>query len=92
MNCSTRPQACGATIEKLMLERGADGVKVETVRGDKGSTDCIKVFIHGKNGKSSGGTCPPWASLAAWGGLGARPEVIGFTSDGDGALAALPRD
>ena len=83
------PQACGATIEKLMLERGADGVKVETVQGDKGSTDCIKMFIHGKNGKSSGGTAPTLGIIGRLGGLGARPEVIGFTSDGDGALAAL---
>ena len=83
------PQANGETIKKLMLERGADGVKVETVQGDKGSTDCIKVYIHGKNGKSSGGTAPTLGIIGRLGGLGARPEVIGFTSDGDGALAAL---
>lgn len=83
------PAACGETVKKLLLERGADEVTVETVTGDKGSTDCIKVLIKGSNGKSSGGTAPTLGIIGRLGGLGARPEVIGFVSDGDGALAAL---
>lgn len=83
------PQANGETLKKLLLERGADEVTVQTVSGDKGSTDCIKVLIKGSNGKSSGGTAPTLGVIGRLGGLGARPEVIGFTSDGDGALAAM---
>ena len=44
------PQANGETLKQLLLERGADEVTVQTVGGDKGSTDCIKVLIKGSNG------------------------------------------
>lgn len=89
-----RPQACGEEVKKLMLERGADEVTVHTVEGtddngNKGTTDCICILVKGKNGKSSGGTAPTMGIIGRLGGLGARPEMIGFVSDGDGALAAL---
>ena len=83
------PKANGETIKELMLANGADEVTVETVTGEKGSTDSIKILIKGSNGKSSGGTAPTLGIIGRLGGLGARPEVIGFVSDGDGALAAL---
>lgn len=83
------PKANGYVLKDLLLERGADEVTVETVTGDKGSTDCIKVLVKGRNGKSSGGTAPTLGIIGRLGGLGARPEVIGFVSDGDGALAAM---
>ena len=83
------PQANGETLKQLLLERGADEVTVQTVSGEKGSIDCIKVLSKGSNGKSSGGTAPTLGIIGRLGGLGARPEVIGFTSDGDGALAAM---
>ena len=83
------PAANGETVRRLMLERGADEVTVQTVTGPKGSTDCIKILIKGSNGKSGGGTAPTLGVIGRLGGLGARPEVIGLTSDGDGALAAL---
>lgn len=57
--------------------------------GPKGSTDMVKVRIPGSNGKSGGGTAPTIGLLGRLGGLGARPERIGFVSDGDGALIAL---
>jgi len=57
--------------------------------GPKGRTDMVKVTIPGTNGKSSGGTAPTIGLLGRLGGLGARPERIGFVSDGDGALVAL---
>ena len=89
-----RPQACGEEVKKLMLELGADEVTVHTVEGTddngkKGTTDCICILIKGTNGKSSGGTAPTMGIIGRLGGLGARPEMIGFVSDGDGALAAL---
>lgn len=59
-----------------------------TVQGDRGTTDFVKFVIPGKNGKTKGGTAPTLGIVGRLGGLGARPERIGFTSDGDGALAA----
>lgn len=62
---------------------------VHEVKGEKGSTDFIKVAIDGKNGKSNGGTAPTLGIIGRLGGIGARPEMTGFVSDGDGALAAM---
>lgn len=64
-------------------------VEVYPLVGPKGSTDMVKVRIPGTNGKSSGGSAPTTGILGRLGGIGARPEMIGFVSDGDGALAAL---
>ena len=54
--------------------------------GPRGTTHMVKVRIPGARGKSAGGTVP---TLGILGRLGARPEMIGYVSDGDGALAAL---
>lgn len=64
-------------------------ITVETVEGKKGSTDFIKVTISGKNGKSVGGNAPTLGIIGRLGGIGARPEVKGFVSDGDGALSCM---
>lgn len=81
--------ANGAEIEELLRARGAEHVEVKTVTGAKGSTDFIKVVIPGTEGKINGGNAKTLGITGRLGGLGARPEVIGFVSDGDGALAAL---
>ena len=52
-------------------------------------TDMIRITIPGRRGKRAGGDAPTLGILGRLGGLGARPEVTGFVSDGDGALAAL---
>ena len=57
--------------------------------GDKGLTHMVKVRIPGTNGKKAGKDAPTIGLLGRLGGLGARPEMIGFVSDGDGALVAL---
>ena len=57
--------------------------------GPRGTTHMVKIRIPGSKGKSSGGDIPTLGILGRLGGLGARPEMIGFVSDGDGALAAL---
>ena len=49
----------------------------------------IRVTIPGTKGKISGGDAPTLGVLGRLGGLGARPEQIGFVSDGDGALVSL---
>ena len=83
------PAANGKKITDLLKSRGAHEVSVETVTGDEGSTDCVTILIKGSDGKSSGGSTPTLGIIGRLGGLGARPSVTGFVSDGDGALAAL---
>ncbi|WP_368653736.1 DUF1177 domain-containing protein [Ornithinibacillus sp. 4-3] len=61
----------------------------ETVAGEKGSTDFVKIIIKGTEGKISGGTAPSIGIVGRLGGLGARPNRLGFVSDGDGAAAAV---
>ncbi|SUI99206.1 Protein of uncharacterised function (DUF1177) [Sporosarcina pasteurii] len=61
----------------------------ETVEGHSGSTDFVKIIIKGTNGKLSGGNAPSLGIVGRLGGLGARPNRIGFVSDGDGAAAAV---
>ena len=83
------PAANGKQITELLKSRGAHEVSVETVTGDEGSTDCVTILIKGSDGKSNGGSTPTLGIIGRLGGLGARPTVTGFVSDGDGALAAL---
>ncbi|MBQ9421459.1 MAG: DUF1177 domain-containing protein [Lachnospiraceae bacterium] len=82
--------ADGEAVVKYL--KGIDPeVDAETypLTGEKGTTHMVKVRIPGTNGKSVGGSAPTLGILGRLGGLGARPEMIGFVSDGDGALAAL---
>ena len=83
------PAANGTTVTNLFKERGNVEVTVENVKGDEGDTDCVTILIKGSEGKSIGGSAPTLGIIGRLGGLGARPEVTGFVSDGDGALAAL---
>ena len=64
-------------------------IEVKPIYGDKGKTDLIKVTIPGSRGKINGGDAPTLGLIGRLGGLGARPERIGFVSDGDGALTVL---
>ena len=81
--------ADGERVAHYLRQQGAQDVTVERVSGEKGQADFIKVVIAGVNGKTHGGTAPTLGVIGRLGGLGARPERLGFTSDGDGALAAL---
>ncbi|MBR0442549.1 MAG: DUF1177 domain-containing protein [Firmicutes bacterium] len=82
--------ASGEAVEKYLKSVNPDAnVEVFPIIGPKGSTDMVKVRIPGSHGKSKGGDAPTTGILGRLGGLGARPEMIGFVSDGDGALAAL---
>ena len=84
------PQASGEAVKKLFEEHGfGDCVEVQTLESQKGVTDLVRIIIKGTNGKLSGGTAPTLGVTGRLGGLGARPELIGFVSDGDGALTAL---
>ncbi|MDK6493123.1 DUF1177 domain-containing protein [Corynebacterium coyleae] len=74
-----------------VLFRGFDFVdfQYETVRGEKGTTDFVRILIKGTKGKSSGGAVPTVGIIGRLGGIGARPTRIGYVSDGDGAASAL---
>ena len=69
--------------------RADANIEIKELSTEKGSTKMIKIRIPGTNGKSVGGTAPTIGLLGRLGGLGARPEMTGFVSDGDGALVAL---
>lgn len=84
-----KPSANGEEIAEIFRLTGIKDVSVKKYTGSKGSTDFISIRIPGKNGKCSGGSSPTLGIIGRLGGLGARPELIGFVSDGDGALAAL---
>ncbi|WP_188987856.1 DUF1177 domain-containing protein [Saccharopolyspora thermophila] len=60
-----------------------------TVHGARGSTDFVQVRVPGARGRTAGGSAPTLGVVGRLGGVGARPEVTGFVSDGDGAAAAI---
>ena len=64
-------------------------VETYPLTGPKGHTDMVRLTVPGRNGKINGGNAKTLGILGRLGGLGARPERIGFVSDGDGALVAL---
>lgn len=80
----------GDKVKEYLSSISMNGaVEVNTIQGEKGKTDFVKVIIQGKNGKLSGGSAPTLGIIGRLGGIGARPEMIGFVSDGDGALASM---
>jgi len=79
----------GQQVADLLRRHGVDDLSVTTITGEKGSTDFVMGVIPGSRGKASGGDAPTLGIIGRLGGLGARPERIGFVSDGDGALTAV---
>ena len=79
----------GERVATLIRDCGVDDVAVERVEGERGHTEFVKALAPGTRGRSSGGDAPTLGIIGRLGGLGARPERIGFVSDGDGALAAI---
>jgi hypothetical protein len=77
------------TAEFIKSQTDIDDIKITRFKGAKGSTDFIRILIPGSEGKTKGGNAPTLGIVGRLGGLGARPEMLGFVSDGDGALAAL---
>lgn len=84
-----KADASGKEVKEYLCSKGNQTVVVEKIMGNGGSTDFIKIELPGKDGKMNGGNAPTLGITGRLGGLGARPEVMGFVSDGDGALAAL---
>ncbi len=83
------PSVNGEVVVRYLKTLGVTEAVTKTLSGEKGSTDFVKILIAGRNGKTRGGNAPTLGIVGRLGGLGARPTRIGFTSDGDGALAAL---
>lgn len=81
--------ASGADVKRYLESTGDTNVSVKTIKDGKYSTDFIKIVISGKNGKAAGGNAPTLGIVGRLGAIGARPEVTGYVSDGDGALCAL---
>lgn len=79
----------GEHVAELIRSHGIADVTVTRETGEAGGTDFIKALIPGSRGKSSGGDAPTLGIIGQLGGLGARPQRIGFVSDGDGALTAV---
>ena len=79
----------GERMASLLKERGISDVEVRTIRGERGKTDSIKIWIPGSTGKKSHGHSPTLGVIGRLGGVGARPQVIGLVSDADGAVTAL---
>lgn len=84
-----RPDASGEAVARLLRERGPVDVTAERVEGPAGGTDCLKVLVSGRNGRSRGGNAPTLGVIGRLGGVGARPAAVGAVSDGDGAVSAL---
>ena len=79
----------GGDVAALLRSRGLEDISVRTIRGERGRTDFIKIRVPGTEGKMSGSNAPTLGVVGRLGGVGARPEMIGIVSDGDGAVTAL---
>ena len=79
----------GSKVESALRCVGVREISVTRVQGESGFTDFVKAVIPGKTGKRSGGSAPTLGVIGRLGGIGARPEMIGLVSDGDGACAAI---
>lgn len=84
------PAASGKAVQEFLSPIDpACSIETYPIESAKGVTDMVRIRIPGANGKAAGGAAPTIGLLGRLGGLGARPERIGFVSDGDGALVAL---
>jgi len=81
--------ASGERVRQYLESRGEAQIRVKTIREEKYSTDFMKIVVPGRRGKTAGGTAPTFGVIGRLGAIGARPEVTGYVSDGDGALCAL---
>ncbi|HHY94859.1 MAG TPA: DUF1177 domain-containing protein [Firmicutes bacterium] len=79
----------GSQVAEMLRAHGVEEITVTTIRGEQGKTDFVKAIIPGSRGRRRGGEAPTLGIVGRLGGLGARPERIGFVSDGDGALTAI---
>ena len=79
----------GEAVAGLFENFDLPPVHVETIQGEKGKTDVVRVVIPGHDGRLRGGKASTLGILGTLGGLGARPDLLGLVSDADGAIVAL---
>lgn len=84
-----RPDVNGAAVVARVRATGPVEASWRTIPGERGSTDFVRFFFPGTSGRSSGGSSPTLGIIGRLGGIGARPQVIGLVSDGDGAVTAV---
>ena len=84
------PSANGPAVCDYLRSISPDAdIETYPLHSEKGKTDIVRIYIPGTAGKRSGGSAPTIGLLGRLGGIGARPDQLGFVSDGDGALCAL---
>lgn len=83
------PNVSGKSLIPLFSDLDVPEMEIQTLTGEKGRTDVVKIRIPGARGKTAGGNAPTLGVLGTLGGIGARPETIGLVSDGDGAFVTL---
>lgn len=83
------PNVNGAAVVARIQAAGPVEASWRTIPGERGSTDFVRFLFPGTSGKSSGGSSPTLGIIGRLGGIGARPQVIGLVSDGDGAVTAV---
>ncbi len=84
-----RPTKPGRELLRLFKKYRIGTITLKEVKEKKGSTEFIKIIIPGRKGRIKNGKAPTLGIIGRLGGVGARPKIIGFVSDGDGALTAL---
>lgn len=84
------PGVSGDLVARVLRETlGVKEVRSVRVQGARGHTEFIEAVIAGKLGKRRGGNAPTLGIIGRLGGVGARPGITGFVSDGDGAAVAV---
>ncbi len=79
----------GEQVVNYVQSLGDIQTHIVKVKGEQGHTDFIQMVIKGTKGKLAGGNAPTLGIIGRLGGIGARPEMIGIVSDGDGAVTAV---
>lgn len=67
----------------------SEEMEIQPVSEESGETTFIKIKIPGRRGRTKGGLAPTLGVIGRLGGIGARPNRLGFVSDADGAITAL---
>ncbi len=83
------PYASGESIKSYFEDIFPTEIEISKVDSDKANVDFIRIRIKGEKGKDSGGSSPTLLIIGRLGGIGARPNINGFVSDGEGALVVL---
>lgn len=83
------PKATGEKAADYLRGQGVPQVTIQKPLEEEKNISFVRAVIPGIRGRLSGGSAPTLGIIGRLGGIGARPARIGFTSDGDGALAAL---